>query len=129
MTAPNDALVAYRLQRSREALVEARLLADHEHTNAAVNRLYYACFHAVSALLYSRGLVSAKHSGIRSLFGLRFVKTGLVPKDLAAFYNDLFEHRQESDYADFYQVDPSLLPSWLDQAQQFIDFIAELTQG
>lgn len=70
MTGSGDALVAYRLRRSHEALEEARLLADHGHSNAAVNRLYYACFYAVSALLSSRGLSSARHSGVRSLSGI-----------------------------------------------------------
>lgn len=126
MTGSGDALVAYRLRRSHEAFEEARLLADHGHSNAAVNRLYYACFYAVSALLSSRGLSSAKHSGVRSLFGHHFVKTRLVSRERAAFYNDLFEYRQESDYEDFYLVDPQLLPGWLAQAQEFIDSIAKL---
>ena len=126
MTEHSNALIAYRLQRAREALEEARLLADHRHTNAAVNRLYYACFYAVSALLYSRGFSAVKHSGVRSLFGRHFVKTGLVSKELAAFYNDLFESRQESDYEDFLRIDPQLLTPWLDQAQRFIDAIADL---
>ena len=91
-----------------------------------VSRLYYACFYAVSALLYSHGLSAAKHSGVRSLFGRHFVKTGMVSRDLAAFYNDLFEYRQESDYEDFFETDPDLLAPWLDQAQQFIDAIAGL---
>ena len=129
MTEQGNALVAYRLQRSREALQEARLLAEHGHANAAVNRLYYACFYTVSALLLSRGLSSAKHSGVRSLFGHHFVRTGLVSKELGAFYNDLFEYRQESDYEDFYLVDPQLLPGWLAQAQEFLEAIAKLVPG
>lgn len=126
MTEQDDALIAYRLQRANEALEEAHLLTDNGHTNAAVNRLYYACFYAVSALLHSRGLSAVKHSGIRSLFGRHFVKTGLISKELAALYNDLFEYRQESDYEDFFQIDPSLLAPWLTQTQQFIEAITKL---
>ena len=126
MTEQGNELIAYRLQRACEALEEARLLSDHGHTNAAVNRLYYACFYAVNALLHSRGLSAVKHSGVRSLFGRHFVKTGLISKELAAFYNDLFEYRQESDYEDFFQIDPSLLTPWLAQAQQFIEAVAKL---
>ena len=125
MTGHVSDLIAYRMQHANEALEEARLLADHGHANASVNRLYYACFYAVNALLYSRGLSAAKHSGVRSLFGRHFVKTGLVSKDLAAFYNDLFESRQEGDYEDFFQIDPQILEPWIDKAGQFIDAIAE----
>lgn len=122
----SDDLIAYRLERAQEALEEARLLASHGHANAAVNRPYYACFYAVSALLYSKGLSAAKHSGVRSLFGQHFVKTGLISKESAALYNDLFEYRQQGDYKDFFCVDSQLLTPWLDQAQRFIDAIAEL---
>jgi hypothetical protein len=50
------ALVAHRLERARETLDEARLLLSAGHGNATVNRLYYACFYAVSALLLADGI-------------------------------------------------------------------------
>lgn len=71
-------LIAYRIKRARESLEEAKILFEHGHVNTFVNRLYYACFYAVSGLLLSKGLSSAKHSGIRSLFHQNFVKPGLV---------------------------------------------------
>lgn len=46
-----DDVVRYRLQRAREALEDARVLANASRWSACVNRLYYACFYAVSALL------------------------------------------------------------------------------
>jgi len=126
MTGQNEPLIAYRIQRARETFAEARLLADHGHANACVNRLYYACFYVVSALLHSRGFSAAKHSGVRSLFGRHFVKTGLISKELAALYNDLFEYRQESDYEDFFQIDPALITPWLAKTEEFIDTLAKL---
>lgn len=66
-----------------------------------MNRLYYACFYAVSALLAQNEFTSSKHTGIRSLFNLNFVKTGKISKDAAEIYNDLFDRRQEGDYADY----------------------------
>lgn len=49
MTTETRLLVQYRLDRVREALAEAVLLLDSGHANTGVNRLYYACFCAVSA--------------------------------------------------------------------------------
>jgi uncharacterized protein (UPF0332 family) len=129
MTGSRDELVEYRLERAQEALEEARLMADWGHPNTAVNRLYYACFYAVSALLLAKGLSAVKHSGIRSLFGQHYVKTGLISKELAAFYNDLFESRQESDYEDFFRVDPDLIGPWLNQAEQFIAAIVQMLEA
>src|SRR3972149_8152714 len=101
----ND-LVRYRLARAEETLAEARLLAERNHWNAAVNRLYYACFYAVLALFAQRGLTSSKHSGIRSLFNIHFVKTGRLSKEMASTYNDLFERHQEGDYDDYVVFSP-----------------------
>lgn len=81
--ATGEAVVAYRLERAREALEDARLLAGSGRWNACVNRLYYACFYAVSGLLLQQGLSSSKHTGIRGLFNLNFVRTGRFPKSLA----------------------------------------------
>ena len=44
-------LVTYRLQRAEETLEEARVMQNIGHWNACANRLYYAAFYAVSALL------------------------------------------------------------------------------
>jgi len=74
-----QALIAYRVARAEESLDEARLLLDAGHLNTAVNRLYYACFYAVSALLMSEGHGSAKHSGIRSLFDAHWVNPHVSP--------------------------------------------------
>lgn len=95
------------MERSEEALEDARILADAGRWNACVNRLFYSCFYAVSALLVRHGLSSSKHTGARSLFNKNFVKTGIVTKDLAQVYNDLFERRQEGDYVDFVHFDES----------------------
>ena len=42
MSAERDILMRYRLERAREILVEAELMAQTGHWNGCVNRLYYA---------------------------------------------------------------------------------------
>ena len=75
-------LVNYRFKRAHESLEEAKILLEQGHANTFVNRLYYACFYAVSALLLTKGLFSARHSGIRSFFHQNFVKTNLMNQEL-----------------------------------------------
>lgn len=48
MTPEQGELVRYRLARAMESLEEARLLLTNGHVRTAVNRIYYACFYAVS---------------------------------------------------------------------------------
>ncbi len=93
--------------------------------NACVNRLYYACFYAVSAVLVKDRLASPKHTGVRSLFNKHYVKTGKVPKDLARIYNDLFERRQEGDYIDFVIFKETQVFPWISQAEKFVEHITD----
>ena len=119
----ND-LVKYRLQRAYETLEDARILAKAARWNTCVNRLYYACFYAISALLAQHGLSSSRHTGVRSLFNRHYVKPGKVAKEMAQIYNDLFEKRQESDYLDFIQFEDSQVLPWISKAQSFVKHIA-----
>jgi uncharacterized protein (UPF0332 family) len=50
-------LVDYRMERAIETLSEAGLMATNAHYNAAVNRLYYACFYAAQALLIANSMM------------------------------------------------------------------------
>jgi len=128
MTELNGELVSYRLRRARETLADARILADAGRWNPCVNRLYYACFYAVSALLIQEGLSSTKHTGLRSLFNRHFVKTNKVPKDKARIFNDLFERRQEGDYVDFVSFEESQVLPWLPEAEAFVKNLADLIE-
>lgn len=123
MSDSTNELVNYRLQRAYEALEDARILAGASRWNTCVNRLYYACFYAVSALLIQNGSSSSKHTGTRSLFNRHYVKTGKVTKEMAQIYNDLFERRQESDYLDFIHFEESEVRPWISNAEAFIKHI------
>ena len=129
MTESGGDLVRYRLQRARETLEDARILANSSRWNPCVNRLYYACFYAASALLIQHGLSSSKHTGVRSLFNRYYVKTGAVPKELAQLYNDLFERRQESDYMDVVDFEESQVRPWISRAEHFVENIASIVEN
>ncbi len=122
-------LVLYRMNRADESLEDARILARERRWNACVNRLYYACFYAISAILVRDGLSSSKHAGVRSLFNKQYVKTGKVPKELARIYNDLFERRQEGDYIDFVSFQESQVLPWISKAEDLIKYISGLIQN
>lgn len=122
-------VVSYRINRAREALEEAQILSEAARWNVSVNRLYYACFYAVSALLAKHGMASSKHAGVRGLFNRHYVKTGKVPVDTARIYNDLFERRQEGDYIDFVYFEEKDVIPWILNARRFVDFITALAHN
>ena len=121
-------LANYRLNRSRESLEAATILAQAKHWNACINRLYYACFYGVSSLLILDDLSSTKHTGIRRFFNLHYVKTERIPKPVAAIYNDLFERRQEGDYLDFLEFEESQVTPLIPKVERFIEYLNNLIQ-
>lgn len=120
------ALIGYRMERAREALNEASLLFQAGHLNAYVNRLYYACFYAVSALLVTREISTSKHGHLRSLLHRDFVKTGLIPREYGRHFDRLFNNRQEGDYADFVVFDADEVRPWLGETTMFVDYVDDL---
>jgi uncharacterized protein len=114
------------MERARETLKEAHLLLQAGHLNAYVNRLYYACFYAVSALLVTRGISTSRHGQLRSLLHRDFVKTGVIPTELGRHFDRLFSNRQEGDYADFVVFQAEEVRPWLDETKTFVDYIEGL---
>lgn len=126
MTQGSEDLIKYKLERSGETLEEAKIMLQSSHLFGAANRIYYACFYAVSALLLSEDLSSPKHSGVLSLFNRHFVKTGLIPVELGKFYSRLFDTRIESDYADLVTIDLKEIQDNLKTAEIFIPAVKSL---
>jgi len=77
-------LIRYKLSRAQETLQEATVMLQTNHPYGAANRIYYACFYAVTALLLTRNLSSSKHSGVLALFNRHFVKPGFAFFDMQA---------------------------------------------
>ena len=119
-------LAAFRSKRSKESLDEADILAKSDHWNACINRLYYACFYGVSALLILDNLSSSRHTGIRSLFNRNYIKTKKIPNQIASIYNDLFERRQESDYLDFMEFNESQVIPLFPRVEKFLENLDKL---
>ena len=59
-------LIKYRCQEAIEALEDAELLIDSKRYRSAANRLYYAAFYSVLAVLLTKRLQYSKHSAVIS---------------------------------------------------------------
>lgn len=121
-------VVAHRLARAHETLAAASALEDGHFYFSAINRLYYACFYAVTALLATQGLASSKHSGVLSLFNRHFVKTGIIDNELGKIYGNLFDTRHEGDYTDFATFTPKELAELHEAAANFVENISRLIE-
>lgn len=119
-------LIQYRLARSRETLDDAKLLFSKGKMFSSVNRIYYAMFYSVNALLLSKDLSSSKHSGVLSLFNKEFVAKNIVDKESGRFFTEMFEFRQKADYKDFVEFKKEDVEIWLKNAGEFISKMSNL---
>ena len=120
------AVVAYRIENAHLTLAEVNFHIKQGFYNTAMNRMYYACFYAASALLVNAGIEVKTHSGVRQMLGMHFVRTGKLPIPLSKFYTDLFDNRQTGDYEDFIYFDEETTSQLYPQAVEFVEAIEKL---
>lgn len=116
-------LVALRVQNAKATLAEVPVHIDNGFWNTATNRMYYACYYMVAALLLQAGVQLKTHAGVRQAFGKEFVLKGLVSREKARFFSILYDYRQTGDYDDFIRMDEEKVKDLYPQA---VDFIADL---
>jgi uncharacterized protein (UPF0332 family) len=121
-------LAKYRLEKAQNTLSDANKYIEEATPESTVNRIYYAMFYSVNALLIAHGLSSSKHSGVRAIFNKEFVNEGLIKKELGKFYSEMFDNRQEGDYKDFVQFEKENVRIWFEKASEFIKVVGNLTK-
>ena len=126
MSGTRDDLIKYRISRAKDTLDDANILAENRKWNSAINRLYYAAYYAVMALLLSADLKPTTHNGAKSNFSQHFIKTGKIDKELGKIFSQLFTWRQKGDYDDLFDFQKETVLPYFDPVKELIDNIEEL---
>jgi len=117
-------LIKYRLKEAEDSIKEAEvLLREDMSMRAVMNRLYYAMFYAVLALLQEKEMGTSKHSGAISLFDREFIKTGMFNNELSKTLHRAFELRQKGDYMEQAEVTKSDVDEMLPKTKDFVSKI------
>jgi len=97
--------VEYRIDSAYKTVEAAKLLADRGFWNSAINRLYYAIFYAVNALLVLNDIPTKSHSATKSKFSQHFIKTGKIDKKYGKLLAQLYDWRQKGDCENIFDYD------------------------
>jgi uncharacterized protein (UPF0332 family) len=89
--------IKYRIERAYECLDEAHILAETNHWNTVANRLYYACFYMLGALIIKDDNFANLHNNIKSGFIRIYIKTGVIDEKYGNLYKELYQKGQEED--------------------------------
>ena len=115
--------VKYRIETARKTFDAAKVLAENGFWNSAVNRLYYALYYAVNALLYQNGIQPKTHSATKSIFSQLFVKTEKFDKKHGRLLSELFDWRQRGDYENIFEYDNESVEPLFEPVAEMIDLI------
>ena len=113
-------LVNLYLSKSDETLNDARLTRDQGRWNASANRLYYALFHAITALFVSDGIPVHSHNGMKIKFGKEYVLTGLATNDEGKLLSKMETMRERADYDATFTATQALIDERFDQVEKMI---------
>ena len=119
-------IVQLELERAKRTFAEVETLKAAGMWNGVCNRLYYAVFHAISALLIHDGHQVNTHHGSHAVFGLHYIKTGVLPEDFGRLYNQLQTMREESDYNCAFEADQEELENRIEPARKMIETIENM---
>lgn len=108
------------LERSQNAIETTKLLIENGRFSDAVSKAYYSMFYAASGLLRTRRLDVSKHSGVISLFGLHFAKTGIINPVHHRRLIKAFEDRDTADYSILEEIKDQIAIDRLKDAEAFI---------
>lgn len=123
MTGTKDDLIHYRIARAKDTYDDALILAEREKWNSTINRLYYATYYAVMALLLDSDLKPTTHNGAKSNFSEFFIKTGKIDSKYGKMYSPLFTWRQKGDYDDLFDFQKENVEPYFKPVDDFISII------
>jgi hypothetical protein len=116
-------LSRYRFSCCQEALEDAQIMLEAGRYKNALNRSYYAIFHAIRSVNTLQGFDSSKHSGVIAYFNQNYVKTGIFPKEASKLIKLASEKRERADYLDFFVASQEDAQMQIERAGVFKDWI------
>jgi uncharacterized protein len=122
-------IVRYRLEKADRTYQEAVGSIKNGYVETAANRLYYAAYYAVSALLISYKYEASTHNGVIQMFGKAFLKNNIIDKKYGRIFNQLFSLRLTGDYEDRHilNMETEVLPL-VEPAQELITLVSEMAR-
>ena len=121
-----EIVVGLQMEKAHRFLEQAEEMCKQQYWDIASNRYYYACYHAVQALLIKDELVAHTHDGLLTLFGLHFVKAGKVEPKLGAFLSRMEQLREKGDYNCYYAITEEEIKTIIEPTKELIEKVEEL---
>ena len=91
------------IEKSDKNMEQAVRVSDLGYWDLVANRLYYAVFHAVNAMLLIDGIKTGTHKGTSIQFGKSYILQGLFSREDGILYGQLQTMREKADYQNIFK--------------------------
>ena len=119
-------IVQLEMEKAKRIFSQIEALRTLGYWDNIANRLYYALFHAVTALLIHDGRSVGTHKGVVVLFGQYYVRTGIFPLSDGKLYSQLQTIREKSDYNCTYEMQEEDVMPLITPSRRLIEKITAL---
>lgn len=118
----------YRLDRAKEDIRTAQINIENGLYKGAINRSYYAIFHAIRAVNVLDGFDASKHSSVIAHFNQYHVHTGDFEKGLYKIIDSAYRIREKCDYSDFFIVSKEDALEQYEKAAKFLESVEKFLE-
>lgn len=122
-------MVELELERADKIMLQFPTLVEQKYWDTLINRMYYAAFHAVSALLIHNAMRVHTHKGALIVFNKEFVRTGLFSIDEGHLFSQLEGLRERGDYNCFIDATEDEVIPLIEPLKALISKIKRLIAG
>lgn len=116
-------VVGLELEKADKFLSQTNAVAKMGIWDVVANRVFYAAFHAVSALLIHDHIEVRSHKGAGLMFGQKYVIPGIFTQEDGRLYAKLQDLREKSDYNLVYQSDETEMAPLIEKTKDLISRI------
>jgi uncharacterized protein (UPF0332 family)/predicted nucleotidyltransferase len=114
------------IESAHGRLRSARALREIGEYGNTMSPIYYAFLDAADAALAARTIRTRSHDGTISLFGLHFIKPGLVEAKYSGWFKQAHKFRLDADYEQKRDFTAEQVNEAIDQATEFVGVIESL---
>ncbi len=120
--------IQQELRQCAAALRAARALRDMGLCNDALSRLYYALYHATTALLLTEGVEPRRHRSIAGLLSAHFLRAGVLTAEEVAVVGRTQSYRDLADYERAWEATPAIAADAFASVEPLIARIEEVLE-
>lgn len=122
-------LINYRRKRAFDTLDEVEKLLSQGMLFLSMNRIYYAGFYIVSALLLLDDFSTSKHKQLIGYFNKKYLRNGVIDIEIGSILNLSYRKRTSVDYQDFVTITKEEIKQHFESMKIFVTTVDDVING